>query len=239
MTTDLWSQQFRHVARRFDRGPHPTKGSALGDKLVVPNSGRTLTLPQAFPLLLLPSISIPIDPGAILGIGEGDARLDAAIVAGFASIGAVLLRAFGLLVTGQLERQRNLFSEAYKAAMGWREQLYRVRRRENTEEAEYQLITEFHRLQEQIDFYEGWAASEGKSIGRSYCRLVRDTKAATAAPLQQAWARPGRAPGLPAPNDEVHPDLSSVRERFLFDVRCQLSLFLFPRVLVYLRNFKS
>ncbi|HST68180.1 MAG TPA: hypothetical protein VLI94_00810 [Solirubrobacterales bacterium] len=203
------------------------------------NPARTLTCPHSFLLLPFASTSIPIEPAALLGIGEGDAKLDAAIVAGVVSIAALLLRAFGLLLTGQLERQRSLFSEAYRAAMGWREQLYRVRRRPNTQEAEYQLINEFHDLQEKIDFYEGWAASEGKSIGRSYCRLVRETKAETAALLQQAWAQPGRDPGLPAPDGEIHPDLSSVRERFLFDVRCQLSLFLLPRVLVYFRNCKS
>ena len=183
-------------------------------------------------------MTIPLELASILGLGEGDARLDAAIVAGLASIGAILLRAFGLLVTGQLERQRNLFGEAYRAAMSWREMLYRVRRRENNPETEYLLVNAFHDLQQEIDYYEGWAASEGKSIGRSYCRLVRDTKAATATPLKHAWSQPGRDPGLPAPPDEDHPDISAVRARFLFDVRCQLSLFLLPRALVYLRNCK-
>jgi hypothetical protein len=176
--------------------------------------------------------------GAFLGLGEGDAKLDAAIVGGLFALALLFLRAIGLVLTGQLARQRDLFSKAYEAAMAWSEMLYRLRRRARTEEADRQLVDRFHELQEKIDYYEGWAASEGRFIGKSYCRLVRDIKKATQGLIQEAWETPGRLPGEPVPANEIHPDLSEAQRRFLRDVRHQLSLFFLPRLCVLLRNLR-
>ena len=176
--------------------------------------------------------------GAILGLGEGDARLDAAIVAGLVALVTLFLRAGGLLLTGQSARQRDLFSEAYESAMAWNEMLYRLRRRARTDEADRELVDRFHELQEKIDYYEGWTASEGRFIGKSYCRLVREIKRETQRLIQEAWETPGRLPGEPAPPDEVRPDLNEARGRFLRDVRNQLSLIFLPRLCVMLGNLK-
>lgn len=159
---------------------------------------------------------------------------DAALIA----LATMLLRAAGLVLSGQQSRQRDLFSKAYGSAMAWNELLYRVRRRANTPEAEAALVDRFHDLQEQIDYYEGWTASEGAAIGRSYCFFVKEVKEATESLLQEAWLQPGRTPGAPAPNNEVHLDLHPARMRFLNDVRDQLSLWLLPRLFVIYRNQK-
>ena len=120
--------------------------------------------------------------------------------------------------------------------MGWNELLYRVRRRANDDESEAALVERFHQLQEQIDYYEGWTASEGAAIGRSYCRFVREVKEQTGVLIREAWKLPGRDACEPAGAGDVHPDLHSSRCRFLTDVRWQLSLFLLPRFFVSLRN---
>lgn len=179
-------------------------------------------------------VQLPL--GAFLGLGEGDAKLDAAIATGLFAVATLLLRAGGLFLTGQLERQRDLFSEAYESAMAWNEMLYRLRRRARAEEANRELVNRFHQLQEKIDYYEGWTATEGRFIGKSYCRLVRAIKRETEGLIQAAWETPGRLPGEPAPADEVRPDLGPARDRFLRDVRNQLSLLFLPRLFVMLRN---
>jgi hypothetical protein len=174
-------------------------------------------------------------PAAILGIDTGDPVVDAAIVAALASVAVAVLRGVALIVSGQQERRRNLFSEAYKAAMAWGEMLYRVRRRANSAEAERALTDRFHDLQERIDYFQGWTASEGRWIGRSYCRLVDDIKVQTRPLLQEARARPGHRFGE-APSDGRNPDLSEARDRFLTDIRAQLSLLIVPRLMVIWRN---
>jgi hypothetical protein len=110
--------------------------------------------------------------GAFLGIDTGTPKVDAAIVTGLVTLVSLVLRGVGLVISGQQARQRDLFSKAYEAAMGWNEMLYRIRRRADGDEADRALVERFHELQEQIDYYEGWTASEGRFIGKSYCRLV-------------------------------------------------------------------
>jgi len=175
---------------------------------------------------------LDIPCGAFLGITVGDPGVIAALIA----LATLVLRAMGLVLSGQQSRQRDLFSKAYGSAMGWNELLYRVRRRTNTPEADAALVDRFHDLQEQIDYYEGWTASEGAAIGRSYCQFVKGVKEATEGLIQDAWQRPGRVPGDLTPNDEVHPDLHPARMRFLTDVRAQLSFLLLPRLFVIYRN---
>jgi hypothetical protein len=177
-------------------------------------------------------LSVPC--GAFLGITVSDPGAIAALIA----LATLVLRAAGLVLSGQQSRQRDLFSKAYGSAMGWSELLYRVRRRTNTPEADAALVDRFHDLQEQIDYFEGWTASEGEAIGRSYCQFVREVKGATESLIQDAWQKPGRLPGDPCPKDEVHPHLHPARMRFLADVRAQLSFLLLPRLFVIYRNQK-
>lgn len=148
-----------------------------------------------------------------------------------------LLRALGTTITQRRERERELFGAAYKAAMAWREMLYRVRRRLDGEESDQALIDRFHELQEQIDYHEGWIASESPSMKRSYCRLVKEVKDKTRDPIRHAWQEPERRDPADAVLDgDVHPDLDEVRERFLKDVRQHLSLWLLPKLCVWSRN---
>lgn len=159
------------------------------------------------------------------------------LVAGGVGLLLVGLRAFALVISGAQERRRELYSEAYKAAMAWGEMVYRVRRRAHDDQSERALIERFHALQEQIDYYEGWTATESKAMGRSYCRLVRAIKSKTEAEIRAAWDESvSRRPGEPAREGEDHPDLSVERDAFLADVRNHVSLLLLFRPLVWWRN---
>lgn len=164
----------------------------------------------------------------------------AALATAVAGLVLAALRALALVVSGAQDRRRALYSEAYKAAMAWREMVYRVRRRARDAESERALVERFHELQERIDYYEGWTASESKAMGRSYCRLVRAIKSKTEDPIREAWTEPnGRAAGESGRDDDEHPDLRAEREAFLDDVRNHLSLLFVTRIAVAWRNRKG
>jgi hypothetical protein len=143
----------------------------------------------------------------------------AALAAGlFALAGLVFAR-----LSERRDRRRTLYSEAYRAALAWVEMLYRVRRRDPARP--YEIAAQFHKLQEDIDFHEGWIASESTHFARAYQHLVHEIKTLTLPEIQAAWA------GDPAdPADgfslagETHPDLREAKQRFLTDMRQHLSI---------------
>jgi hypothetical protein len=189
-------------------------------------------------------VAVPMLPLAegdveIFGLNLGPPAVAAAIVTAVAGILLAVLRAGALVVSGKRERQRDLYGKAYRAAMAWREMLYRVRRRGAGEDADRALIERFHELQEEIDYYQGWTASDGRWIGRSYCRLVEEIKRETRPLLQGAWAEQERRPAAAMARDEDgHPQTDEARDRFLKDVRNHLSLWVLPKFAVVWRNRK-
>ncbi|WP_338773068.1 hypothetical protein V7968_16460 [Nocardia vulneris] len=160
------------------------------------------------------------------------------LVAGVAAVSAVIvavLSASFSRASAQRDRRRQMYGEAFRAALEWREMLYRVRRRDNTEEGERAVIDKFHDLQERLDYYEGWIGSESKYMRRSYQKLIREAKSVTRDYIRDAWDNPGRRGNANA-NDE-HPMISiNVQDRFLRDVRHHLSLQPWRWPLVAVRN---
>lgn len=150
---------------------------------------------------------------------------------------AFVVAVIGIVVThnaSKRDRRRQLYGEAVKSAVSWKEMLYRVRRRAEGDEAS--LVTRFHDLQDTITFHRAWIGSESRSIGRSYDRLVRDVKAKTELLITEAWDAPVRpAPGNAQPGDQ-HPDVQDDAERFLKDLRAHLSLQPWRRIALWLRS---
>ncbi len=143
----------------------------------------------------------------------------AAVAAGlFALLGLALGRLYE-----RRDRRRTLYSEAYKAALAWVEMLYRVRRRDP--EQPYELAAQFHKLQEDINFYQGWIDSESIAFGRAYQRLVLEVKAMTLPDIQAAWANGPVDPrhGFSL-EGETHPPVETAKQQFLCDLRAHLSL---------------
>jgi hypothetical protein len=176
----------------------------------------------------------------ILGIDLGDdPEVKAALIA---ASSAIVLAGIGRIagyISGKRERQRDLYSQAFKAAMSWREMVYRVRRRAEGDEPERVLIDRFHELQEELDYYQGWIASESPWMGRSYCRLVEEVKQKCADDINKAWDEPERRrPASGTLDNDNHPDCRADSDRFLFDVRSHLSMWVLPKLLVAWRNRK-
>lgn len=164
-------------------------------------------------------------------------KLVAAGAAAVAAVVVALMSAFLARVFAGRDRRRQMFGEAFKAALEWREMLYRVRRRDSTEEAERAILDRFHDLQERLNYYEGWIGSESKFMRRSYRKLVREQKAATRSLIQDAWNEPGKRGN--ATEADVHPDTREaqlVADAFLRDVRNHLSVQPWRWLMVAVRN---
>lgn len=148
-----------------------------------------------------------------------------------------LLSALTAYLASKRERRRILYGEAVQAILGWKEMLYRVRRR-NDDEARA-LISTFHDLQDKLTYYEAWIGSESKYISHSYRRLVKAVKSKTESPIRDAWKQPIRdIPGDALPTDE-HPDVAAEVESFLMDVRSHLSPLFWRKLALACRNRKE
>jgi hypothetical protein len=151
--------------------------------------------------------------------GFTDSEL-ALLVAAIAVFGTALT-AYAAYLTSKRERRRVLYSEAVRAAVGWKEMLYRVRRRDIGQERA--LVDSFHKLQDDITYYQAWIGSESEHMKRSYDILVSGMKGVTQELINAAWSDEIRpAPGNAIPSDS-HPDVSGLVDEFLSDVRCHLS----------------
>jgi hypothetical protein len=144
-----------------------------------------------------------------------------ASIGAVASVSVVVTGGLTAYFAGRRDRRRTLYGEAVKAALGWHEMLYRVRRR--TTENSPQLVAMFHELQEMLTYYQGWIGSESAVLERSYNRFVKDVKRATEAEIQKAWAEPIRPVPGNARGEDTHPDVSDFAASFLADVRDHLS----------------
>lgn len=160
-------------------------------------------------------------------VAAGIALVSAAIVA--------LLSAFTARAFVSRDRRRQMYGEAFRSALEWREILYRVRRRDNTKEHDRDIIDRFHELQERLDFYEGWIGSESEYLRRSFKKLVKAAKDATQSDIQAAWSKRGKS-GNAAPADS-HPSIDQgVMDGYLRDVRGHLSLQPWRWIAVVWRN---
>lgn len=167
-------------------------------------------------------------------MSDGEQALLIAGMAGTATLLAALIAAIAAYLASKRDRRRLLYGEAFKAALGWVELLYRVRRRSGKNDDN--IVASFHTLQESLTYYEGWIASESKYMARSYRRLVKAVKDQTESPITAAWDEPIRPrPGI-ARSDEEHPDLRIEGDVFMRDVRAYLSPWQLRKIWVACRN---
>lgn len=158
-----------------------------------------------------------------MSLSDNDIKLVIAAAATLTAISVATLSAVLTRIFAGRDRRRQMYGEAFRTALEWHEMVYRVRRRDNTDEHDRVLVDKFHDLQERLDYYEGWIGSESKYMRRSYRKLVSAEKSSTASKLKDAWNTPGKT-GNADPED-AHPTVDRTkREAYLRDVRSHLSL---------------
>jgi len=131
------------------------------------------------------------------------------------------------------DRRRVLYGQAVQEVLKWNEMVYRVRRRDPSEDRE--LIHAFHEIQESLSYYQAWIASESKYLDRSYLHLVKSIKADSKKPIQEAWTQVRQIPGAPLPGD-VDPDPQKHVTVFMRDVRSHLAPWFWRRLALAYRN---
>ena len=103
---------------------------------------------------------------------------------------AVSLATFALTARRQrLDRQRQVFGDAFEAVMDYREYPFIVRRRNPQEpEAERQRLSgELSRVQARMNAYKARLLVEDPQIGRLYKELVKQTRLHAGAHIKSAW----------------------------------------------------
>jgi hypothetical protein len=157
----------------------------------------------------------------------------AAIAAVIGLAGAIYVSVVGRKAE-ERNRRRDLYSQGYRSALAWCEAIYRVRRRASDGSEDRELVKNFHAMQEDIAYYQGWLAMETPELGRAYRVFVKAVMAQCRSLLQDAWTRPGREPTEPTPGDEVHPQIDASARVFERDMQEHLSRW--PCVRARLRN---
>jgi hypothetical protein len=150
-------------------------------------------------------------------MGAVSAAIWAAIIA---AVVAIIL-AWRAHLDNVQERRRVTYSEAYKAAMGLVEMVYRVRRR--SKRAEPTLVELFHARQEAISYFQGWISTESEEMGAAYGFFVAEVRSATEDLLRDAWAEDPRPPWDKGHGEGPHPDCQAASNEFLRQVRLHLS----------------
>lgn len=168
---------------------------------------------------------------------KAETALYVALIGATATILVAILGALATYFSAKRERRRLLYGEATKAAVGWKEQLYRIRRRQAGQEAD--LVASFHDLQDRLTYHQAWIGSESKYMQRSYDLLVALVKEKTEPLITQAWGEAIRPVPGNATAQDVHPDISAPTERFLLDVRSHLSPLFWRKWALRWRNRKD
>jgi hypothetical protein len=161
----------------------------------------------------------------------------AAFIAAVSALTVALLNVLYSQWSSRVDRRRNLYSEAYKAAMAWVEMVYRVRRRSS--DSEDDLVERFHDLQENIAFHEGWLATESPELARSYCKLIDAVRERASPLIRSAWSEDPRPRSQPSDDGDEHPDVQAARDAFLLDAQEHLSFWPWIRNRVKTRNPKE
>jgi hypothetical protein len=184
-----------------------------------------MTHPFERPQLLLPcravfvTIPIALSDLAKALVSGGAGAVGAALIAG----GFGLYRIAAGRKESERDRRRDLYSEAYRAALHWCEGIYRIRRRAADGSEDRELVKHFHDMQERIAYFEGWLSMESPEMGSAYRALIRSVRSECMPLAQEAWASPGRQPTLSTPDDDKHPDVTAAKEAFVRDAREHLS----------------
>lgn len=148
---------------------------------------------------------------------EIDAIQLTGLVAGSAVLAALLTHYLGQNER-ELANRRQLYAEALQSALGWREMLYRVRRRQKGKDDEKVITQQFHSLQEKIDYYDGLIWSYSKSLSKSYRSLVTEIKRTTEPLLREAWKDNPISPQTYDPTASKNPKFKKELDSFMEDV---------------------
>lgn len=109
----------------------------------------------------------------------------AAIVAGAVSLATFILAGR----RARVDRQRQLFADAFATVMEYREYPFIIRRRNREERASEQqrISTALSEIQVKLKAFQGSLRVEAPEVGERYADLVRATRRIAGAAIREAW----------------------------------------------------
>jgi hypothetical protein len=127
------------------------------------------------------------------------------------------------MTAGRRDRRRNLYSDAYRATMSWIEMAYRAHHARPDEDAAF--LDGYHKLWEDIRYYQGWILMESYELGYSFALFKEAVQTVCEDVIESAWAsRTEESKPLGALPVEPSPETFRYeQDRFLEDARDQLS----------------
>jgi hypothetical protein len=148
---------------------------------------------------------------------EVTSALIAAAVASF----TILIQNLTALQKERRARRSQMYGEAFRAVLAWREMYYRVLRRGETGESAQDLRARFHDLQESIDFHRGWIEIESEYLANSYCNFVQEVKSSVSGLIKEAWSQDPQP--ILDQDKTPHPDIEKPCKDFLKKVRSEVN----------------
>jgi hypothetical protein len=108
------------------------------------------------------------------GLPGGWATVIAAVIAASIALSSVAVAA----TNGRRDRRRNLYGEAYRTTMSWVEMAYRAY---HAPPGDRGFLDSYHKLWEDLRYFEGWLIFESSELGYSFARFkTRSSGCATA-----------------------------------------------------------
>lgn len=127
------------------------------------------------------------------------------------------------MTAARRDRRRNLYSDAYRATMSWIEMAYRAYHAPPDEDAAF--LDGYHKLWEDIRYYQGWILMESAELGYSFALFKEAVQTVCESTIESAWAsRTVESKPLEVLPVEPSPEtFRAEQDHFLQDARDQLS----------------
>jgi len=155
----------------------------------------------------------------LLAVGPEWAPIFAATLAGLIAVVTLAVN----VTAGRRDRRRGLYSDAYRATMAWIEMAYRAYHARPDDEGKF--LDEYHKLWEDVRYYQGWLLMESAELGYSFAQFKEAVQLVCEPVIEAAWADRTAEP-KPLEPLPVEPSAETFRyeqDRFLQDAADQLS----------------
>jgi len=121
---------------------------------------------------------------------------ESGLVAALVAATVVLLGYWWNTRAARLDRQRQLFAEAFGAVMEYREYPHIVRRRSDTTDS---ITADLSAVQAELNKYAALLRIESETVGRRYERLVSETRRIAGSAIRDGWDQPTRDISITSP----------------------------------------
>jgi hypothetical protein len=118
---------------------------------------------------------------------------ESALIAALVAAGVSLTTLWWNSRHARLDRQRELFAEAFAAVAEYREFPFIIRRRDSTGADRSSIHRDLSRIQAALHRYEAMLRVEAPIVGAAFSKLVAETRRVAGAEISKAWDLPAAA----------------------------------------------